>query len=186
MSKFNVNVEIDYIDEDGNLDDAIRDQIVDSVVSRVSDTVTKNVQEKAQGMFEERLHTLETSVSNKLNGMMEEFFDTPKDITDRWGEIERTGVTVKQLLKEACDNFMGQPLDRDGNPTSGYGVKYKSRVDYIVANSVTHDMEWAIERAVKEVTDNIKDKISSEIKMQMGEKLAGVVGLDDMLKSKGE
>lgn len=184
MSKFNVTVEIDYIDEDGNLDDAVCEQIVNSVVSRVSETVTGQIQEKAQKIFDGRLQTMETAVSDKLNEMMDEFFSTPKDITNRWGDIKRKGVTVKQLLSEACDKFMEQPLDERGNPASGYSVKYKSRVDYIVAQSIDHNMEYAIKKAVNDVTQNLKKKISDEITKQMGEKLAGIVGLDDLLKNK--
>lgn len=178
MSKFNITVEIDYIDEDGNLDDVVCEQIVNAVVSKVSDTVTGQIQERAQNIFKERLQTMEASISDKLNKMMEEFFSTPKDVTDRWGDIKRRGVTVKQLLNEACDKFMEQPLNEHGEPASGYNVKYKSRVDY----SINHDMEYAIKRAVGDVTDNLKKKISNEITKQMGEKLAGVVGLDDLLK----
>lgn len=186
MSKFNITVDIDYIDEDGNLDDAIREQIVNSVVSKVSDSVTAQIEKRAQSLFEERKRTMEASISDKLNEMMEEFFTTPKDVTDRWGNIERYGVTVKQLLKEACDKFIEQPMDKHGKPTSGYGAEYKSRVDYIVANSINYEMENAITRAVRDVTDNLKKKISSEIAQQMGEKLAGVVGLDDLLSNKKE
>lgn len=181
MSKFNVSVEIDYIDDEGNLDDALCEQIVNSVVSRVSDTVTKRIEEQAQQLFEERLQTMETSVSDKLNTIMDEFFSEPKDITDRYGDVQRKGVTVKQLLKEACDKFMEQPLDEQGRPAK-YGAKYQTRVDYIVAKSIDYSMEYAIKRAVEDVTDNLKKKISDEIKQQMGEKLAGVVGLDNLIK----
>lgn len=183
MSKFNITVEIDYIDEDGNLDDAICDQIVSSVVSKVSDATTKQIQEKANKIFEDRISTIESSISDRLNEMMDEFFSAPKDITDCWGETKRKGVTVKQLLGEACDSFMSQSLDADGKPASGYGVKYKTRVDYIVAKSIDHNMEWAIKKAVDDVIKNLKKKISEEITQQMGEKLAGIVGLDGLLKN---
>lgn len=184
MSKFNVCVEINYLDEDGNLDDVICEQIVNSVVSRVSATVTKRIEDQAQQLFNDRLQTMEASVSDKLNAMMDEFFSTPKDITDRYGDVERKGVTVKQLLKEACDNFMEQPLDRQGKPVKkgSYAAEYESRVDYIVARSIDHNMEWSINHAVEQVTNNLKEKISNEIKRQIGEKLAGVVELDKMLK----
>lgn len=183
MAKFNVTVNIDCLDEEGNLDDSICEQIVNSIVENVSGKVTKNVEEKATEAFNGRLSELENTVSDKLNDMMEEFFNTPKDVTDRWGDVIERGVTVKEKLKTACDNFMSQPLDKDGNPTSGgYNTKYKTRVDYLVAKSVDHNMEWAIERAVKDVTDNLKSKISDEIKKQMGDKLANIVGLNDMLK----
>lgn len=52
MSKFNITVEIDYIDEDGNLDDAICDKIVNAVVSKVSDATSKQLQERANKAFE--------------------------------------------------------------------------------------------------------------------------------------
>lgn len=183
MSKFNVTVEIDYIDEDGNLDDAICDQIVSAVVSKVSDATSKQLQERANKVFEERLSTMGESVSDRLNKMMDEFFSTPKDITDKWGDVKRRGVTIKQLLSEACDTFMSKPLDEQGRPASGYNVKYNTRVDYIVAKSIDYNMEWAIKKAVDDVTKNLKKKISDEITQQMGEKLAGIVGLDGLLKN---
>lgn len=183
MSKFNVSVEIDYIDEDGNLDDEICGQIVNSVVNKVSDAVMKRTEERAQAIFEERLQTMEDAVSAKLNAMMDEFFSTPKDITNAWGEVKRHNITVKQLLEEACDNFMSQSLDKNGNPVKGtYGVEYRTRVDYIVSKSIDSNMEYAIKKAVGEVTENLKKKISDEIKQQMGEKLAGIVGLDNLIK----
>lgn len=184
MSKFNVSVEIDYIDEDGNLDDEICEQIVNSVVNKVSDAVMKRTEERAQSLFEERLQTMENTVSARLNAMMDEFFSTPKDITTAWGEVKRHNVTVKQLLEEACDNFMNQSLDRNGNPVKGssYGVEYKTRVDYIVSKSIDHNMECAIKKAVSDVTENLKKRISDEIKQQMGEKLAGIVGLENLIR----
>lgn len=184
MAKFNIQVDIDYIDEDGNLDDAICDQIVDAVVDRVSNTIADQLQDRAQKLFEDRFQSMEDTVSDKLNEMMEEFFSTPKDITDRYGDIERSGVTVKQLLKEACDKFMDQSLDENGRPARGYDIKYSSRVDYIVAKSYDRNMQNTINRAVSDVTDNLKKKISDEIKMQMGDKLAGIVGIDSLLGGK--
>lgn len=181
MSKFNVTVEIDYIDEEGNLDEAICKQIVDAVVSKVSGSVSESIVEKANQLCEEKLKTMEGAVADRLNEMMEEFFNTPKDVTDRWGDIVKKGVTIKSLLKEACDNFMSQPLDKNGKPTSSSYAEYKTRVDYIVAKSVDSNMELAIKRATSEVTDGLKKKISDEIKKQMGDKLAGIVGLDDLL-----
>lgn len=181
MAKFNITVDIDYIDEDGNLDDVLCDQIVNSVVSRVSDTVTKKIEDKATEIFENQISNVEVSVSDKLNNMMDEFFSTPKDITDQWGDVIKKNVTVKQTLKEACDKFLTQPVDQNGSPAKGYGAKYNTRVDYIVAKSVDYSMDSAIKRAVSEVTDNLKKKISDEIKTQMGEKLANFVGLDKML-----
>ena len=183
MAKFNISVDIDYIDENGCLDETLSEEIVSRIVSSVSDRVIDNIQEKATTSFESQLENLENSMSVYLNNMMDEFLSIPRDITDQWGDVKRKGVTPKQLLKEACDNFIEQSVDEHGKPVNkgSYNAKYNTRIDYIVAKSIDHNMEYAIKRAVEDVTNNLKKKISNEIKSQMGEKLAGIVGVDDIL-----
>ena len=113
---------------------------------------------------------------------MDSFFDEPRDITDRYGDVIKKGVTVRDTLKKACDEFINQPLDQNGKPTtSDWNVKYKTRIDYIVAKSINYDMERAINNAVSAVTDNLKKKITDEVKKQMGDKLANILELDKMI-----
>ena len=45
-------------------------------------------------------------------------------------------------------------------------------------------MEWAIKNAVSAVTDDLRKKISNEIKTQMGDKLAEVLDLNKIIKGK--
>ena len=45
-------------------------------------------------------------------------------------------------------------------------------------------MNFKIESAVRDVTNNLKNKISEEIKKQMGDKLAGIINLDDIISGK--
>ena len=183
MAKFNISVEIDYIDEEGNLDEEICAQIVERVVDKVSDSVKKRVESEAARIFDEQVKNAEITVSDRLNELMESFFDTPKDITDDWGNTKRKGVTVRQLLKEACDNFMNQPLDKNGNPAkSSYDRAYSTRVDYFVHKAIDTSMEIAIKQAVGDVTSNIKKQLQNEIKAQMGENIAKLINLDGIVK----
>lgn len=181
MAQFNITVNLDWLDEEENLDEKLRDEILSGIVSRVGDNITKSLESKAKELLEGRLASLENEIGEKLNSIMQEFFDTPRDVTDKWGKVKREQVTVTQLLSEACDNFLSQSVDENGKPATGYGAKYNTRIDYIVHKSIDHDMEWAIKRAVEDVTKNLKNRISSEIKSQMGERLAGIVGLDQMI-----
>lgn len=183
MAKFNISVEVDWLEEDGSLDQIIKDEIVGGVAEKVIANLTQSMESEATQIVKDKMAELDASISDKLNSMMEEFFNTPKDITDRWGNVKERGITVTQKLAEACDNFLSQSVDDGGKPASGYSAKYDTRVDYIVHKSIDHNMEWAIQRAVSDVTDNLKKRISGEIKKQMGEKLAGVVGLDDLLSN---
>ena len=182
MAKFNITVELDWMDEEFNLDEEIRESIINSVVNKVQDRLVQQVDTECNNRINNQLANIETAVSDKLNGIMDAFFDEPRDVTDKWGDVIKKGVTVRDTLKKACDEFMNQPLDENGKPTaSSYNRKYNTRVDYIVAKSIDYNMESAIKRAVEDVTKNLKNKISDEVKKQMGDKLANILELDKMI-----
>ena len=181
MAKFNITVELDWMDEGYNLDDEIRDSIISSIVPKVQEKILKQAENECSQKINEQLLDIERIVNQRLNGMMEEFFETPRDVTDKYGDVIKKGVTVKDTLKKACDDFMNQPLDGSGNPAkSSWDTKYNTRVDYLVAKSIDHNMDWAIKKAVDEVTNNIKKKVTDEVKKQMGDKLANILELDKM------
>lgn len=183
MAKFNITVELDWMDEEYNLDEEIRETIINGVVNKVQDRLINQVETECNNKINDQLKNIETAVSDKLNGIMDAFFDEPRDITDKYGDVIKKGVTVRETLKKACDEFMNQPLDSNGKPTSSsWDVKYKTRVDYIVAKSIDYNMEIAIKRAVEDVTNNLKKKITEEVKKQMGDKLANILELDKMIQ----
>ena len=182
MAKFNITVELDWIDEEYNLDEEIREAIVDKVVNKVQDKFIQQVDTECSNRINDQMANIEKAVSDKLNSIMDSFFDEPRDVTDRYGDVIKKGVTVRDTLKKACDEFINQPLDQSGKPTtSDWNVKYKTRIDYIVAKSINYDMERAINNAVSAVTDNLKKKITDEVKKQMGDKLANILELDKMI-----
>lgn len=182
MAKFNITVELDWMDGEYNLDEEIRGTIVNSVVNKVQDRLVNQVETECNNKINDQLKNIETAVSDKLNGIMDAFFDEPRDVTDKYGDVIKKGVTVRDTLKKACDEFMNQSLNKDGQPTtSNWDIKYKTRVDYIVAKSIDYNMESAIKRAVEDVTKNLKNKIADEVKKQMGDKLANILELDKML-----
>ncbi len=182
MAKFNITVELEWMDEEYNLDEQVRETIINSVVNKVQDRLVQQVDTECNNRINNQMASIENAVSDKLNGIMDEFFDEPRDVTDKWGNVVKKGVTVRETLKSACDEFMNQSLDENGRPTtSSYNTKYKTRVDYIVAKSIDSNMTYAIKNAVSTVTDNLKKKITEEVKKQMGDKLANILELDKML-----
>ena len=182
MAKFNIEVDFDWMDEECNLDKEIQDVLINGVVDKVKDKLLVQVEAECNNKIAEQMDNIEKTVSDKLNGIMESFFNEPKDVTDRYGDVIKKGVTVRDTLKEACDNFLNQPMDSNGNPVSksSYNVKYNTRVDYIVAKSINYDMDNAIKRAVDTITKSIKDKVQDEVKKKMGDKLANILELDKM------
>ena len=185
MSKFNITVDFDWLNDEYDVESEIKEQIISGVARKVEERILSQAEAECKNKFDSLLKNAEQVISEKLNCMMTDFFDTPHDITDNYGDVVQRGVTVKDTLKKACDNFLSEPLDRNGKPArSSYDTEYKTRVDYIVSKSINNDMEWAIKSAVSAVTDDLRKKISNEIKTQMGDKLAEVLDLDKIIKGK--
>lgn len=183
MATFNITVNLDWLDEEENLDEKLKDEILSGIVSKVGENITNSLEGKARELLEAKMASIEEEIGKRLNSMMEDFFDTPKDITDKWGDVVKRGVTVREILKQACSKYLDQLVDSNGKPASGYGT-HKTRLEYIIAKSVDHDMDYAIKTATKQVTDKLKERITGEVKTQIGEKLAGVIGLDAMIGNK--
>lgn len=183
MATFNVTVNLDWLDEEENLDERLRDEILSGIVAKVGANITNSLESKAKELLEKRMSSLENEIGEKLNAMMQEFFDTPRDVTDQWGDVVKRNVTVREQLKKSCASYLDQKVDSSGKPYSGYGAS-KTRLEYIIENAVNRDMEYAIKKATTQVTDGIKKRITDEVKSQIGEKLADVIGLDTMMGSK--
>ena len=181
MATFNVTVDLDWLDEEETLDDRLKSEILSGIISQIKSDTIKSLEGEVSKITQQKMAELDVIISERLNSMMEDFFNTPKDITDSWGNVKEAGVTVTQKLAAACDNFLLQPVTKDGKPAGAYNKDFATRVDYIVHKSIDHNMEWAIKKAVDDVTDKLKKRISDEIKTQMGEKLAGIVGLDEII-----
>lgn len=180
MATFNITVNLDWLDEQENLDERLRSEVLSSIVDKVGENITNSLDGEARKLLEKKMSSLEEEIGKKLNTMMKDFFETPKDITDEWGDVVKRGVTVQEQLKKSCSQYLTQKVDNSGRPASGYG-SYKTRLEYILDNAVNKDMEYAIKKATTEVTDNIKKKITEEVKKQIGDKLADVIGLDSVM-----
>lgn len=131
MATFNVTVNLDWLDEEENLDGRLRDEILSGIVAKVGTNITNSLESEARKLLDAKMASLENEISEKLNAMMQEFFDTPKDITDRWGDVVKRGITVREQLKESCAQYLDQKVDSSGKPASGYG-SCKTRLEYIL------------------------------------------------------
>lgn len=182
MAKFSVEVELDWLggeEESENIDQTLRDEITRKIVERSAVTVTQNMESEIKKVMEEKMDEFKSNIDKKLETIMDEFFDTPKDITDRWGHIVRKGVSARQLLSEAADTFFTERVDENGKADT-YNAKY-TRIEYIAKKAVNHDITWAVEKAVKDAVDKVRTKVKETATKQLGEKMAEVVGLENII-----
>lgn len=173
MAKINITLDLDWFGEDGSLDEALKQQIVDEVVQKIADKEIDNISETAENMISEQ-------IEKRMNDYMDELFDKPRNITDRWGEVIKENVTIKSQLSEALDNFVDQRVDRNGN-ISNSAYDSKTRVQYMAEKYYNDYCKGTIEKMAKDTADTIKCMTEQQISAKIEKKMADIIGLSDEL-----
>jgi phage host-nuclease inhibitor protein Gam len=172
--KFTVDIDIDWLGEDGSLDDEIRGQIIASV----KQTVAKRAIEKLEAEAEGRVGDILDEAVNKLTA---QWLDKPIEITDRWGDVKEQG-SIMELLKERFDAFWKQDVDnRTGKTHSGYG-DHMPRSQWIMTQVVQKKCEAFADGLIKDVDAHVKKLVSSRLKDVMGEKIVNDLGVESILE----
>ena len=170
MAVINITLDLEWIGEDGSLDETLKNEIANKVVAMASKSSEKAIEK----MVTEQIKGLDKTVSSRLNEIMEDFFTKKVAITDQWGDVKKT-TSVTELLKSKCDSFMTEKVDRDGNVTNYNGVP---RTEYL-ANRICGP---AFEKIVKDRADTLmKDaftRLDATIKATLGDRIAKLAGLE--------
>lgn len=176
MAKFNIIVDLDWVGEDGDLDQTIKDEIIASVITKISTAAVSDLQAKVNEKITNEITQL---VGEKLNCLLEDFFTRPRTITDKWGDVVKTEMSVTDLLKERCDTFIDGYVDKDGNAVgaNSYGEK-KRRIDFIVEKHIDYKLQQSITRAAEEIKVGLQKYLDETLKAQIGENVAKIIGLD--------
>jgi hypothetical protein len=182
MARFTVEVELDFLNEDGSIDEALRDEISAKVVSSISAAAQKSVQQKVDALLDEKMKGMSMVIGDQLNAKMEAFFNEPRNITDKWGDVTKKNVCINDMLKQACEAFMTQNVDRDGHPTDGYSTRETmSRASWFAKKIGEPMYSDAITRTVKDITDKVASQVQSLATAQLGERLAKLAGIPELI-----
>ena len=177
--KLNLEVELDWIDEEMNIDDTIKQNVIDSIVAKIKTKIELSVEDKIIKMIDK-------IVVSKINKMTEKvFYDFMKrevTISDSYGSKVKVYPTVEALIKERFDNFMTQTVDEKGNTyDGGYGSKYK-RIEFIIDQQLKTFANKFTTDAVKTVSEEIKLHVKEGLTTKLGSELMKVLKVDKMLE----
>ncbi len=173
--KFNIEVELDYIDEDGNLDIAIKDSILASVTKIVMDKVSKQVDSQLDTIIVKAAEKKAKQITNRIASS---FMNRKFTKVDRYGDkIE--DLTVKDMIKREFDKFWTMKVDDKGRE-SGYGT-HKERIKWEVESLIEAHSKMFAETLTRDTENKIKATMKENLASAIGLKLVGELGFDKML-----
>lgn len=172
--KFKIEVEVDYISDEGSIDEMVMEKIANSIVEKMSDKSINSLSSKAEKLINDRATEL---VDDVFKGIM----NNPIDITDNWGQVIKSYGNTEEMIKARFDSFLLERVDSNGNSTS-YGST--TRIDLIIKNQIDKTAKEFTKNAIDEVSKRIKETLSEDLKMKLGDKLLNVIEIDKLITKK--
>lgn len=174
--KLNLEIDIDWIDEDSSIDEAVKQSIIDQVIN----TVGKKVEEKVVHVAEQKIND---TIINKIDELVEktfnEFMSKEVSITDSYGSVVNTYENIEAVIKEKFDNYLTQKVDEKGK-VSSYGNQY-TRITYFIDKQLKEFSDKFTTDAVKQVSDEIKHHVKSGLTQKLGSELMKVLKVEKLI-----
>jgi len=171
--KLNITVEIDYIDEEGNIDDEVKASIIQGVKDSISKTCLARVEKEASESINTALISAQQKIEERAIQFVEEWLTKEVVITDKWGDVKDTG-TITDMIKASFNDILTKTVDSKGRFANGYDAKTtllewvtKDRVQEVVANK--------LEGLNKEIDKKIDELVNAGIRSRVSDKFAEMV-----------
>lgn len=171
--KLNVEIEIDWLDEEYNLDDTIKQDIIASLTRTIKSGMKDNIKRKVNSR-------VSVKVDEWIMEQLHLFCDRRIEITDKWGDTKEHHESVTEMFKSKFDNFFNASVNKDGKSlkSCSYGDR-TTRIDHMLEKKakehlvlITKDMDYRIKKSIDKAT---KEKIEEKIKKHVLEKVGDLV-----------
>lgn len=176
--KLNLEIQLDWIDEDMNLDETVQQNVIDAIVEKIQKNVESKVEGKINAIIDE---TILAKINTLTENLFNDFMNKQVSITDNYGSKIKVYPNVTAVIKERFDNFMEQTVDDQGKTYDGtYGSKHR-RLTFIIDKQLKDFAEKFTTEAVKTVSAEIKLNVQQGLTTKLGAELMKVLKVNEML-----
>ena len=172
--KLNITVEIDYMDEEGNLDETVKESIINGVCEKISRKCIANIEAKANEQISLSLSTAKTLIENKAVAFAESWLKTDVSITDKWGKVVEKS-SIEDLVKKSFDNTLLRHVDRQGNLCDGTRHESTRLIDWLTTTKMQEIVSKKLDDMSKHIDESIKKSINDTLKKNVSDKFAEMI-----------
>jgi len=170
--KLNIQVELEWLDEEGNIDEEVQHQIISGVKQAISKDCLNLVEKKTQKAIDDGMNSAIKIMQDKVSEFFDNWLKTEATITDKYGDKVEEG-SLKDIIKRQFNNAMNEKVDQNGSPSS-YGSRY-TRLEFVTGKKVKEVVSDYLSSYGKDIDKTIKTNIEQGIKSRVSDKFAEMV-----------
>lgn len=165
MAKFNIEVELDWIDEDCTLDEKLQESITNKIVSKIKGTVMDEIQDTAIEIAKSRVGLW----VNQLLAQMIKDHKIPYKESDYSSEVKM--ITIEEMIGKQFEAALNQTVDKDGEPTNSSYHNCGTRLEWLTGKLARKYADEQVQEFVKNIKRDIEDYTSEKVKEEMFKEL---------------
>lgn len=171
--KINVEIDLDFINEDGTLEEEIRENIFKSVKDKIIESISEEAEYVIKGKIQE-------VAKQKCDELIDLFLDKPFTHTSEYGRVIEENITVRRLLEKGFNEYWHKKVDSRG---SDYG-NTKPRVEWLIDARIKEYAKTFSESITKDTENKIKTIMRESLSKSIGDKLTKELGFEKLLQLK--
>lgn len=125
---------------------------------QVVSSLEKKVKEDFRGL-------LNQAVLERVGPVVQECMDAPIQKTNSYGEPVGSTLSMRELILESAQKYLGESVNRSGYPERGSGTQ--SRAEHFIAKVIDEQLGYAmkkqIEDAVKKAIEEARTRVAAVI-----------------------
>jgi hypothetical protein len=176
--KLNITVDIDWIEEDGSIDEEVKHQIISGVKNSISkqclDKVDREASKSIDKAIQEAIEAATNTIKDKAVAFADDWLENEVTITDKWGEAKDT-LTITDLIKKTFDDLLEKKVDSNGRITSGQYDGQQTLISYLTGSRVEEVVNKKLSGFSKNIDDQITKAVNSGIRENVSNKFAEMV-----------
>ena len=175
--KIDIQVDLDWMEEDGNIDEHVKEEIILGVKRAISKKCLADVEAKASKQIdkaiEDSISKVQQSIEEKATKFADDWLENEVTVTDKWGDAQDC-LTIKDLIKRTFDSLLEQKVDNSGKFSNGYSGTMKM-IDFLTGKRVEDVVETKLKSINKEIEAQIEKAVNDGIRANVSNKFAEMV-----------
>jgi RNA processing factor Prp31 len=175
--KINVEIDLDWIEEGGNIDEEFKRQLIEGVKNSISRDVLKDAREKAKEACQQAVSAAGNEISDEIRKHAREYaenwLNNEVTVTDKYGDIVQS-CKVIEIIKSNWEKLLESDVDSKGNFCDRYSRK-TTLIKYLTGEHIKDVVGEELKSLKTDIDKSIKEHISKGIKESVADRFAEMV-----------
>lgn len=174
--KLNITVDLEWLGEDGDMDEEVKHQIISGVKAAISKDclakVEKEASQQINAAIAESIGVAKAAIHEKAINFANEWLTKEATVTDKWGDVKEK-ISITDMVKRSFDQTLEKKVNSKGQFTTDYdGIPL---VKYLTGNYIKELVAEKIQPLKKDIDTAIINAVNAGIRKNVSEKFAEMV-----------